>query len=219
METAKLLDAQRQAILDGDTARAVELAEEAVRSGADLPACLDEGYVAGIREVGRLWEAGEYFLPELVQGADAMKAALAVIRPELVKRGTAPADGGGKVVLGTVRGDIHDIGKTLVATVLEANGVSVIDLGRDVEDELFVEHAREESVRVLGMSALLTTTMTGQKRVIEKLESEGLRGRVRVIVGGAPVTRSWAQGIGADGYASSAMDALAEVRRLLGEEA
>lgn len=210
----KRLESQRQAILDGDAGRAEELAREAVQGGADLTACLEDGFVAGIREVGRLWEEGEYFLPELVQGADAMKAALAVIRPELVKRG-APADGGAKVVLGTVRGDIHDIGKTLVATVLEANGVPVIDLGRDVPDELFLQHAREETVRVLGMSALLTTTMAGQQRVIERLEREGLRARVRVIVGGAPVTRTWAEGIGADGYASSAMEALAEVRRLL----
>jgi corrinoid protein of di/trimethylamine methyltransferase len=217
MDSAGLIKSQRQSIIDGDTDRAVELAGEAVRAGADLQACIDDGYVAGIREVGRLWEEGEYFLPELVQGADAMKAAMAVLRPALIED-TADQGRDGTIILGTVQGDIHDIGKTLVATVLEANGHAVVDLGRDVSDDLFLEKIVSENARVLGMSALLTTTMSVQARVIERLKTEGLRDRVRVIVGGAPVNRAFATKIGADASASNAMEALTEVRRLLATE-
>ena len=131
MDSGELFAKQRKAVLDGDAKAAADLAREAVAAGVDLTACIDEGYVAGIHEVGRLWEEGEFFLPELMQGADAMKAAMDVIRPELLKIGGA-AGGAATVVIGTVQGDIHDIGKTLVATFLEANGFQVIDLGRDV---------------------------------------------------------------------------------------
>jgi corrinoid protein of di/trimethylamine methyltransferase len=210
----QLFREQRNAILAGDAETAVALAREAIRDGVDLAACIDEGYVAGIQEVGRLWAEGEYFLPELVQGADAMKAAMAVLRPAFPNKGNDGTDDE-KILLGTVEGDIHDIGKALVATVLEANGFPVVDLGRDVPDDVFVEKIHSEGARVLGMSALLTTTMINQGRVIERLEREGIRDRILVIVGGAPVTRSFAEEIGADAYAANAMDALAEVRRLV----
>ena len=217
MDLHDLLEKQRQAILAGDTERAVELAHEALATGADVLACIDDGFVAGVREVGRLWAEGEYFLPELVQGAEAMKAAMAVLRPELLKLGSGHEQRP-KVVLGTVKGDIHDIGKSLVGTVFEANGFEVVDLGRDVPDEVFAETVASSGARILGMSALLTTTMTGQQRVIDLLDERGLREGVFVLVGGAPVTRRFAGEIGADGYAANAMSALAEARRLMGEQ-
>lgn len=219
MEPAELHGLQRQAILDGDLARATELAAEALRLSVDLEACLERGFIAGIREVGRLWDEGEYFLPELVQGADAMKAALDILRPELARRmeGAAATRQEARVVLGTVAGDIHDIGKTLVATVLAANGLTVIDLGRDVGAEAFVDAVVSEGAQLLGMSALLTTTMVGCSRVLELLTERGARDSVKVMVGGAPVTRRFAEQIGADGFASNAMEALTEARRLLGE--
>ena len=218
MDTAELHRQQRQAILDGDTERAVELAHLAIRRGADLDACLERGFIAGIREVGRLWDEGEYFLPELVQGADAMKAALDIVRPELARglEDAAAARPEARIVLGTVAGDIHDIGKTLVGTVLAANGFAVVDLGRDVSCEGFVQAVEQEKPELLGMSALLTTTMGAQKRVIDMLREGGLRDSVKVMVGGAPVTRRYAGEIGADGFASNAMEALTEARRLLG---
>ena len=218
MNPTELHQQQRQAILDGLTDRAVELARQAVAEGVSLADCVDLGYAAGIREVGRLWEEGEYFLPELVQGADAMKAAMEVIRPALLE-GAAPTREEHRVVLGTAAGDIHDIGKTLVGTVLEANGFVVIDLGRDVADEVFIETVASERASLLGMSALLTTTMPAHARVIEQLAERGLRESVKVMVGGAPVTSGFAEEIGADGYASSAMEALTVARNLLGVSA
>jgi corrinoid protein of di/trimethylamine methyltransferase len=216
MKLQSFLVEQRQAILEGDTERAVHLAHEVLASGADLLTCIEDGYVAGIREVGRLWEEGEYFLPELVQGAEAMKAAMAVLRPAVIELGTRIGQRP-RVVLGTVKGDIHDIGKSLVGTVLEANGFEVVDLGRDVDDEAFVDAVVKTGARILGLSALLTTTMSRQGRVIELLKKRGLRKDVVVLVGGAPVSRKFALEVGADGYAANAMTALTEVRRLISD--
>lgn len=218
MDHSDLHERQRQAILDGETELAVALAQEAIDVGADLGDCVDCGFAKGIREVGRLWEEGEYFLPELVQGADAMKAAMAVLRPEFLKDGDGTREQH-KVVLGTAAGDIHDIGKALVGTILEANGFVVVDLGKDVANETFVEAVVSETPAVLGMSALLTTTMPRHSEVIELLEERGLRDQVKVIVGGAPLTRAFADGIGADDYGANAMEALSVVRKLMGTEA
>jgi len=215
MDTEDLFAQQKQAVLDGDVKAAADLAREAVAAGVDLNACIDKGYVAGIHEVGRLWEEGEFFLPELMQGADAMKAAMDVIRPRLLEKGAAGA-GGARVVIGTVQGDIHDIGKTLVATFLEANGFHVLDLGRDVPLADFVEAAERESARLVCLSALLTTTMPGHGQVIELLKGKGLKEKTAVMVGGAPVTRAFAEQIGADGFAVNAVEAVAEARRLTG---
>lgn len=217
MEERDLFAKQAQAVLDGDVKTSADLASEAVSSGVDLKRCIDEGYVAGIQEVGRLWEEGEYFLPELMQGADAMKAAMDVIRPELLKTGTGAASGP-KVVIGTIEGDIHDIGKTLVATFLEANGFSVIDLGRDVAVDRFVDTAEAESAKLVCLSALLTTTMPGHCKVIEVLKERGLKSMVSVLVGGAPVTAGFADEIGADGFAPNAVEAVAIARKLTGFE-
>lgn len=217
MDPTELPSRQYQAVLDGEVEVARDLAHEAIATGADLERCIEQGYVAGIREVGRLWEEGEYFLPELVQGAEAMTAAMGVLRPALLARGGGSRERR-KVVLGTVQGDIHDIGKTLVATVLEANGFEVVDLGKDVPDEEFVAAVEREAPVLVGMSALLTTTMGGQRRVIERLRERGLTDRVRVMVGGAPVTRRFAEEVGADGWAADAMAALLEAHRLVGGE-
>ena len=218
MDHRELHERQCQAILDGETELAVELAREAIEVGADPGDCVDYGFAKGIREVGRLWEEGEYFLPELVQGADAMKAAMAVLRPEFLKNHDA-ARQEYKVVLGTAAGDIHDIGKALVGTILEANGFLVIDLGKDVANEAFVDAVATENPAVLGMSALLTTTMPRHGEVIALLDARGLRQQVKVIVGGAPLTSAFAEEVGADGYAANAMEALIEIRKLVGSTA
>jgi corrinoid protein of di/trimethylamine methyltransferase len=214
VDLSDLMARQRKSILDGRAADATALAEQAIAAGVDLRACIEDGYVAGIEEVGRLWAEGEFFLPELMQGADAMKAAMAVLRPALVGA-DSPADAGPTIVIGTVQGDIHDIGKTLVATFMEANGFRVVDLGRDVPLQAFVDAAERESAPLIGLSALLTTTMPGQRGVVEILEERGLRSRVAVLVGGAPVTRAYAESIGADGYAANAVEAVDEARRLV----
>jgi len=218
MDHRELHERQRQAILDGETELAVELAQEAIDVRADLAECVDLGFASGIREVGRLWEEGEYFLPELVQGADAMKAAMAVLRPEFLKNQSDTREEH-TVVLGTAAGDIHDIGKALVGTILEANGFRVVDLGKDVANEDFVDAVESEAPVVLGMSALLTTTMPRHGEVIELLNERGLRDQVKVVVGGAPLTRAFAEEIGADDYGANAMEALNVVRKIVGIEA
>jgi len=218
MDERNLHERQSQAILDGEAELAVELARQAVEMGANLGDCVDHGFAKGIREVGRLWEEGEYFLPELVQGADAMKAAMAILRPEFLKDGIEDRQGS-RVLLGTAAGDIHDIGKTLVATILEANGFEVVDLGKDVSNEAFVTAVAELTPAVLGMSALLTTTMPRHGEVIELLRERNLREDVKIVVGGAPLTHRFAEEIGADAYAANAMDALGAVRKLIGVKA
>ena len=193
----------RKAIVEGDKPRAQELASEAVRSGADLNEVIDKGYVAGIQVVGELWEKGEYFLPELISSAECMKAAMDILQPEMAKA-SIKSRSLGKVVIGTVEGDIHDIGKNLVASMLQANGFEVFDLGADVKLERFIEKAEAEKANIICLSALLTTTMLNQKRFIELLRQKGLYGKYKVLVGGAPATRKWAEDIGAQGFAENA---------------
>jgi trimethylamine corrinoid protein len=195
-----------QAVVDGDAARARTLAAELVASHGDLLAAVEQGFAAGIRRVGELWEEGEYFLPELVQGAEAMKAAMDLLRPALAaSRGDAPARAG--VVIGTVRGDLHDIGKGLVATLLAAHGFEVHDLGSDVPIEAFVARARDTGSRIVAASALLTTTMTAQRDLVRAVEAAGLPSRPRVLVGGAPTSGAWAAEIGAS-HAENALGAV-----------
>jgi len=193
----------RKAIVEGDKPRAQELAREAVRSGADLNEVIDKGYVAGIQVVGELWENGEYFLPELITSAECMKAAMDILQPEMAKA-NIKSRSLGKIVIGTVEGDIHDIGKNLVASMLQANGFEVFDLGADVKLERFIAKAEVEKADIICLSALLTTTMLNQKRFIEMLRQKGLYGKYKVLVGGAPATRKWADDIGAQGYAENA---------------
>ncbi len=203
-----------KAVLSGDRDSALELAEEAVRGRMCLLDVVEEGFVKGIREVGRLWEEGTYFLPELVMGAEAVKRALSVINPALSgERQTMTSKG--VVVIGTVEGDIHDIGKTLVATMLSASGYEVVDIGADRAPGDFAGRAEERGADFIAASALLTTTMRSQEGIIEELEKRNIRERFKVIVGGAPCSREWAEEIGADGYARSAVSAVDLVERLI----
>jgi len=213
----ELFDAMKQSIIDGDNDKSAELAQQALAQGIDPLAAINDGFVHGINYVGEQFGAGEMFLPDLLLAAEAMKAAVTVLEPEMAKRGMQRKMLG-KVVLGTVKGDIHESGENLVATMLSASGFEVYDLGVDVPFEKFAQKAREVDADIVGVSALLTTTMTGQKTVIEALDDMGLRPKVKVIVGGAPVTRSWAEEIGADGYSEDAMGAVALAKKLVTSE-
>jgi trimethylamine corrinoid protein len=197
----------QKAIVEGDGSGAGRLAAEAVRDGLDLLQVIEKGYVPGIQKVGELWEQGEYFLPELISSAEAMKAAMAVLEPEL-QRSRLQARTGGKVVIGTIEGDIHDIGKNLVSSMLQAGGFEVFDLGADVKLERFIEKAESVGADFICLSALLTTTMVNQKRFVALLKERNLRDRYKVLVGGAPASRKWADEAGADGYAENAVAAV-----------
>jgi trimethylamine corrinoid protein len=203
MVREELFNDIRKAIVEGDNPRARELAREAIRSGVDLNEVIDKGYVPGIQAVGELWEKGDYFLPELITSAECMKAAMDILQPEMAKA-NIKSRSLGKVVIGTVEGDIHDIGKNLVASMLQANGFEVFDLGADVKLERFIEKAEAEKADLICLSALLTTTMLNQKRFIEMLRQKGFYGKYKVLVGGAPATRKWADDIGAQGFAENA---------------
>lgn len=210
----ELFRAMRQCIIDGapDTARS--LAETGVQAGIAPLAAIHEGFVPGMSHVGEQFAQRHLFLPDMVAAAEAMKAAMAVLEPELKRLGT-DRPSAGTIVLGTAKGDIHEIGKTLVGTLLGASGFTVHDLGVDVPAEKFATAAHEFRADVVGVSALLTTTMKWQKSVIELFDREGLRPRVRVIIGGAPVTRQWSEEIRADGFAKDAVSAVSLVQRLL----
>jgi len=215
MTRNELLPKMNEAIVAGDRETAAALAEEAIRTGLDLLEVIEQGYVPGIQKVGELWEQGEYFLPELISSAEAMKAAMAHLDPEL-KRRNIGARMGGRVVIGTVEGDIHDIGKNLVASMLQAGGFEVYDLGADVKLERFIDKAEEVGAAMICLSALLTTTMTNQKRLIGLLRERGLRDKYKVLVGGAPASRKWAEEIGADGYAENAVAAVKLAKSVAG---
>ena len=202
-----------QAVLEGEPEEAEELAKHALEQGVDPLACINQGLMKGIQEVGDLFSKGEYYLPELIIGADAMKAALDVLEPALV--GDQKREVVGQVVLGTVEGDLHEIGKTLVGTMLTANGFKVTDIGVDKKPEDFIAAIKETQADIVGASALLTTTMLQQEKLIRALEEAGLRDQVKVMVGGAPVTDQFAEKIGADGYAEDAISAVNLAFRLV----
>lgn len=206
--------AMTQSIVNGEPEQAAALARQAVAEGIDPLEAINQGFVVGVNQVGAAFGCGDAFLPDLVLAGEAMKAAVAVLDPELARRGERRQTLG-HVVVGTIKGDIHDIGKTLVGTMLSASGFQVHDLGVDVPPEEFAHMAREVSAVIVGVSALLTTTMVNQRLVIEALEDIGLRPKVKVMVGGAPVTRAFADQIGAEGYAQDAIGAVAEAKRLL----
>ena len=213
--TEELFKKMAQSVLDGDSDVAVTLAKQAVELGIDPLDAITKGFVTGVNQVGESFTAGDAFLPELVMAGEAMKAAVAALEPEMKKRGTKRTMLG-KVVLATVEGDIHEIGKSLVGTMLSASGFEVFDLGVDVPAAKIIAKVKEVDANLVGLSALLTTTMVKQKEVIDELDKLGMRKKVKVMVGGAPVTRDWVQKIEADGYSEDAIGAVGLAKQLVG---
>jgi 5-methyltetrahydrofolate--homocysteine methyltransferase len=201
------------AILEGDCDKIPLLVQQGLDQGLAPKEILDNGLVAGMDEVGKLFKCGEIFVPEVLTSADAMQAGLQVLRPHLMASGTKLA---GKIVIATVKGDLHDIGKNLVAMMCEGAGFEVIDLGFDVDPAQFVEAVKQHRPDIVGMSALLTTTMRAMALTIQALQEAGLRDTVKVMVGGAPVDAAFAQRIGADGYGSNAPSAVELAKSLVG---
>jgi 5-methyltetrahydrofolate--homocysteine methyltransferase len=202
------------AIEKGDRDKAVQLTNEALSAGTSAPDIINHGLQAGMGVVGEKFSSGEYFLPDMLMAARAMAAALEILKPLLGGTGLATT---GKVVIGTVQGDMHDIGKNVVATFLKGGGFEVFDLGNNVPDKKFIDEVRERKADILGLSALLTTTMPIMGRVIKALDEAGLRSSVKVIVGGAPVTKDYANYIGADAYAHDGGRAVPVCKQLLGK--
>lgn len=215
MERADLFEAMSRSVIEGEAEVAADLARQAVEAGIDPLEAIDAGFVPGIDHVGHEFSLENMFLPELVLAGEAMKAAIAVLEPEMQRIGVE-REIHGTVVLAAAPGDIHDIGKSLVGTMLAASGFRVIDMGVDVPIDAVVEKVREVGADIVGVSALLTTTMLGQRDVIEALRAAGLREQVKVMVGGAPVTPEWASEIGADGFGEDAAQAVSLARELVG---
>ncbi|HVX30195.1 MAG: corrinoid protein [Acidobacteriota bacterium] len=203
-----------EAVLNGDSKGAVAITKQALEEGTDPLEIVSKHMIPAMDEAGRRFECEEYFVPELLLAARAMKGALELIRPLLAARGDEPA---GRVVIGTVKGDLHDIGKNLIASMLEGGGFEVIDLGTDVSPEKFVQAVKERNPNLVCLSALLTVTMPSMKTTIDALKAAGVREKVRVVVGGAPVTEQWAKEIGADAYGENAASAVPLARRLVGK--
>jgi 5-methyltetrahydrofolate--homocysteine methyltransferase len=201
-------------ILNGDNKTVAQKVQAALDAGIDASRILNEGMIAAMAEVGRLFEEGEYYVPEMLISARSMQAGLAVLKPHLMQANVKSA---GKVVAGTVKGDLHDIGKNLVCMMLEGAGFEIYDLGTDVSPEKIVSVLQEQEADIVALSALLTTTMPNMKATIEALHKAGLRERVKVIIGGAPVTEGYAQQIGADGYSPDASRAVSLAKSLLQE--
>ena len=200
-----------QAVLDGDWKTAAAATEAAIAAGVAPLTIVTGCLVPAMDEVGRRFECEEYFVPEMLLSARAMKASMAIVRPLLAAAGAEPV---GSVVIGTVKGDLHDIGKNLVASMLEGGGFQVIDLGADVAPQRFIEAAATSNANLVALSALLTVTMTSMKTTIDAFQDAGLRDKVKIMVGGAPVTQQYADAIGADGYSESAASAVTLARKL-----
>ncbi len=201
-----------EGIIDGQAPQVSQKVQQALDSDVDPAAILNQGMIAAMAEVGKRFEEGEYFVPEMLIAARAMQAGLALLKPRLQQTDLRSS---GKVVIGTVKGDLHDIGKNLVAMMLEGAGFEIVDLGTDVSADKFVAAAREHQADLVAMSALLTTTMPNMKVTIDALQTAGLRQQVKVIIGGAPITESFARQVGADGYAPDASRAVAVAKSLL----
>jgi len=206
------LDELRQSVIDGDAAQAQSLVKQAITASLPAEKILNEGLISGMAEVGRLFEAGEYFVPEMLIAARAMKGGLELLRPSLA---AANVKAIGKVIIGTVQGDLHDIGKNLVAMMMEGAGFEVVDLGVDVSPQKYVDAVKEHKPNLVGCSALLTTTMPKMKATVEALKEAGLRDSVKVMIGGAPVTDKYAAEIGADIYAPDASSAATRAKLAL----
>ncbi|MFX0030909.1 MAG: B12-binding domain-containing protein [Candidatus Hermodarchaeota archaeon] len=213
MSIEELYENISTAIVNLDEEKAIEYANKAIKENLRLVDVIEKGYAAGIRKVGELWEEGEFFLPELMRGAQIMQNCLDLLIPHL--QSASESISRGRVVIATIEGDIHSIGKTIVATMLRAYGYDVYDLGADVPVEKIVEVAVEKRADIIGVSALLTTTMIGQKKVVELLKEKNLANKFKVILGGAPVTKTWVEDCNADGFAENAIDAVRLVKSLL----
>jgi corrinoid protein of di/trimethylamine methyltransferase len=208
LDLAKLYDA----VVNGDATTARSVTEQALENDVDPVILVNQHMAPAMAEVGRRFERCDYFVPELLLSARAMKSALELIRPLLAARGAEPI---GRVVIGTVKGDLHDIGKNLVAAMLEGGGFEVIDLGVNVSPEKFIESAREHRAQIIALSALLTTTMLAMKSTIEAFRQAGIRDQIKILIGGAPVTDRFARDIGADAYGATAVDAVAIARKAI----
>jgi 5-methyltetrahydrofolate--homocysteine methyltransferase len=202
----------QDAILRGDAKLALAITQEALGENMDPVELVTKNMIPAMEEVGKRFECQEYFVPELLLSARAMKGALALVRPLLAEKGAASA---GRVLIGTVKGDLHDIGKNLVSSMLEGAGFEVIDLGSDVSPQKFASAIQEKRPNIVALSALLTTTMTSMKTTIDELDKAGVRGTVKVMIGGAPVTQQFADQIGADGYSDNANGAVTLAKRLI----
>ena len=214
--TGSLIAVLRQAVIDGQAKEAAAATERALAAGLPPRTLVDEALIPAMDEAGRLFECGEFFVPELLVAARALKASQALITPLLAG---SPAATAGRIAIGTVKGDMHDIGKNLVVALLQGGGFEVLDLGADVPPERFVAAVAVDGADIVGLSALLTTTMLQMKATVQALEQAGVRGSAKVIVGGAPVTQRFADEIGADGFADNAAAAVALARRLMGRTA
>ncbi len=201
------------AILEGDSEKTVKLVQKGLDQGMVPKTILDDGMVVGMNEVGARFKRGDMFVPEVLMSAEAMQSGLEILRPELAATGTKMI---GKIIVGTVKGDLHDIGKNLVGMMCEGAGFEVIDLGFNVPPEKFLEAIKEHQPEIVGMSALLTTTMRAMGYTIKAIEEAGLRDNVKIMVGGAPVDAAFAERIGADGYGSNAVAASEQAKRFVG---
>ena len=210
--TQKIFEKAIKAIVDGDLDKATELARRGLDEGIAPLDLMNRGFIPGINEVGDLFGSGKLFIPGLVKSADAMEKATAIINDAIPREQETVS---GKIVIGTVEGDMHDIGKTIVVSLLRANGFDVLDLGRDVPPQRFIEEAEKFNADIIGTSTLLTTTMPVQKELEEELKKAGLTEKYKTIVGGAPVTQRWANRIGADAFARDAGDGVKKVKQLL----
>lgn len=213
---SEIFEEIKEAVIDGDEDLAEELAQRVLDENINPVDAVQNGFIKGIEEIGNSWKAGEAFLPDVMMAADAMKAGLAVLESAIAELGSAAGDPAGKIVLGTVHGDIHDIGKNIVGALLTAAGFKVYDLGIDQTPENFIEKAEEVGAGIIAASALLTTTMGAQKELIEYLKEKNLRDKYKVIIGGGPTNQAWADEIQADGWAETADEAVELCRKILG---
>ena len=215
MVSDKTLNEAREALMGFDAAKALSLVDQVAATKDSPLELLEKAFIPAINEIGEKFSTGEMFLPELIQAAEVMKQVTGRVSAHLPP-GQAGGQAKGRIVIGTVEGDVHDIGKTLVVTMLGVHGFEVHDLGRDIPTEQFIETAKDKQANLIGSSALLTTTMTKQKEIEEALKAAGLKGRIKTLVGGSPVTRRWAERIGADAYGENAHEAAVKAKELVG---
>ena len=218
MIDAKIIEEAKQYLVDQDQANVESLAKKVIADGGDPLELMNNAFIPGINKVGDLFGRGQLFLPELMQAADAMKVATDIVNEALAGDEANAQESAGSVLIATVKGDVHDIGKCIVVSLMKANGFDVHDLGRDVDVDTIIEKAEEVDADVIGTSALLTTTMNEQKVLEEALKSAGLRDKYITMVGGAPCTPRWAARIGADAYAEDAQDGVVKVKELIAQK-